>query len=476
MSDQYTPTVVGNDAPPSDATRPAIVLFPKSGSLAGQERRFTQDLVTFGRAGDNDLPFDAVQDLKVSSYHGRLVYDNAYRCWVVEDLRSTNGTFVNGHRLTDQPARLQSGDTMVLGDPSDPASVVIGIEIEGQAPVSPPVSPEVPGTYVPAPGSATPQEEEGFFGRLKGKYRRWNERREVSRNIEQATADLEAMKQRHVAVYAELGRQLVETGALEQPDVATLATTPAIVSLQGAMAEKQREIVAVQEQIGGLESALSAWMSEWQGRFDADEQVRAQAIAALESAKAENAAADAALRELLASRVAGMKQVGQQLMQAGAQVESVPESATNDHLQSLGQSTSELASLLGQPVDELPGAIERLVRSRTSVAEAEKSLAEAVRQVESRKSERSTREAEHRSAVDAKKREIAQFEGQVGSLRQQVAGKHATLGQEATRKAAAGQLSVQLPAVSAAMNAVAEQRSLEQRIAELQRRLAELSQ
>jgi hypothetical protein len=480
MSDQYTPTIVGTNAPSTGAARPAITLLPKSGSLAGQERRFTQDLVTFGRAADNDLPFDNVRDAKVSTYHGRLIYDSAYQCWVVEDLRSTNGTFINGHRLSEQPARLQSGDLLVLGDPSDPASVVIDVEIEGQAPPSPPVgstsSADLPGTHVPAPESAPPQEEEGFFGRLKGKYRRWNERREVSREIEQATANLDAMKKRHVAVYAELGRQLVETGALGQPDVSVLATTPVIVGLQDAIAGKQREIAGIREMIGSLEQSLQTWLGEWQGRFDADEQVRVQATAALETAKSENVAADAALRELLASRASGMKQVGQQLVQAAAQVESVPESATNEHLQSLGQSTAELAALLNQPLHELPGAIERLVTSRARVSEAEKSLAEATRQVESRKSERSAREAEHKSAVDAKNREIAQVETSIGSLQQQIVGKHLSLGQEATQKAAAGQLSVQLPAVNAALNAVAEQKAQEQKIAELQRRLAELSQ
>jgi pSer/pThr/pTyr-binding forkhead associated (FHA) protein len=34
---------------------------------------------------------------------------------IVEDLRSTNGTVVNGHRVTS-PMKLSAGDTITLGD------------------------------------------------------------------------------------------------------------------------------------------------------------------------------------------------------------------------------------------------------------------------------------------------------------------------------------------------------------------------
>lgn len=480
MADSYMPTIVGSNPPPVPGDRPALVLLPKSGSLAGQERRFTQDLVTFGRAADNDLAFDAVHDAKVSSYHGRLWYDAAYQCWVIEDLKSTNGTYANGHRLSDQPVRLQSGDVLVLGDPSDPASVVIGVQIEGQAPVAPPVPPvpsaETPDTYVPAAPSAQPAEEEGFFGRLKGKYRRWNERREVSRQIEQATAELNAMKQRHLSVYAELGRQMVEGGVLGDPAVASISTTASIVGLQDAIAGKQREIAGVQELVGSLEQSLQQWLVEWQGRFDADEKVRADAAAALEAAKSENADADASLREMLSSRATGMKQVGQQFVQAGAQIESVPESTTLEHLSTLARSASELAGLLNEPLEQLPAAVERLLASRVKVGEAEQALAKAKKQVESREAERSAREAEHKSAVEAKNREIAEFERQIAGLRQQIAGNHEPLGRLAAQKVAAGQLSLQLPGVGAATAALDEVAAQERKLAELNRRLAELSQ
>lgn len=477
MPEQYAATIVGSNPPPPGGDRPALILLPKSGSLAGQERRFTQDLVTFGRAGDNDLPFDAVHDAKVSSYHGRLIFDSAYHCWIVEDLRSTNGTFVNGHRISDQPARLQSGDTLVLGDPSDPSSVVISVEIEGDAAAPPPVAVATgatPDTYVPQV-PVSPPDEEGFFGRLKGKYRRWNERREVSRQIEQASADLGAMKQRHLAVYAELGRQMVEGDVLRDATIATLPTASGIVSLQEAIAGKQREIGSLRELTGGLEQALQQWIGEWQGHFDADERTRVEAAAALDSAKSENAAADTALREMLSSRATAMKQVGQQLVQAGGQIESVPESTTSEHLASLGQSASALASLLGEPLEGLPAASERLLASRRKVADAEAALVEAEKRVEARKAERSAREAEHKSAVEAKNREIAAAEAHVASLRQQIASKYQSLGQEATLRASSGQIALQLPGLGAALSALAEVAEQERRIAELNQRLSELS-
>jgi len=64
--------------------------------------------ISIGRAGDNDLH---IADQTVSSYHARIfTYLNAS---YIEDLGSTNGTYLNGKRI--QKHTLHPGDMIKLG-------------------------------------------------------------------------------------------------------------------------------------------------------------------------------------------------------------------------------------------------------------------------------------------------------------------------------------------------------------------------
>jgi hypothetical protein len=65
-------------------------------------------LLTVGRGLNNDV---ILEDARVSRHHAELRYKTR-RFWV-SDLGSTNGTFVNGERVTEQA--LRSGDTISLG-------------------------------------------------------------------------------------------------------------------------------------------------------------------------------------------------------------------------------------------------------------------------------------------------------------------------------------------------------------------------
>ena len=67
--------------------------------------------MTIGRAPDRTVPLPA--DTTISRTHARVTYAEG-RHWVADD-GSSNGTFVNGGRVTD-PRPLSSGDTIVLGD------------------------------------------------------------------------------------------------------------------------------------------------------------------------------------------------------------------------------------------------------------------------------------------------------------------------------------------------------------------------
>jgi S1-C subfamily serine protease len=83
-----------------------------SGARAGQRERFDKSLVSVGRHPLSDLRFDPDADLDVSTRHAEL--REAEGAWTVFDQQSTNGTFVNGERITDH-RRLFNGDTLGLG-------------------------------------------------------------------------------------------------------------------------------------------------------------------------------------------------------------------------------------------------------------------------------------------------------------------------------------------------------------------------
>lgn len=65
-----------------------------------------------GRGSGADLRFDPERDLAVSAEHAEIV--RSPEGWVVRDLESRNGTFVNGRRIRG-PTRLESGDVLRFG-------------------------------------------------------------------------------------------------------------------------------------------------------------------------------------------------------------------------------------------------------------------------------------------------------------------------------------------------------------------------
>jgi hypothetical protein len=107
-------------APQTQAQRQQATPAPPQGRLVvihsaalpiAEEFRVNAAPLTFGRGGQNDVPLDG--DEFVSARHARFQArrDGAW----VEDVGSTNGTFVNGERLT-APRRLEPGDTIRVGE------------------------------------------------------------------------------------------------------------------------------------------------------------------------------------------------------------------------------------------------------------------------------------------------------------------------------------------------------------------------
>lgn len=91
----------------------SIELRILTGSRGGLREHFDQRVIALGRHLQSDLRFDPNEDLDVSAKHAEIVRDAAgtYR---IRDCGSTNGTFVNGLRITGEET-LHDGDVIWLG-------------------------------------------------------------------------------------------------------------------------------------------------------------------------------------------------------------------------------------------------------------------------------------------------------------------------------------------------------------------------
>ncbi len=94
----------------TDSSRPAATLTISSGPGAGRRFEIGAAPATLGRHDQCDIQ---IEDRWMSRQHARIVWSGSG--YVVEDLGSTNGTFVNGGGDTGSRA-LKSGDILRLGE------------------------------------------------------------------------------------------------------------------------------------------------------------------------------------------------------------------------------------------------------------------------------------------------------------------------------------------------------------------------
>jgi len=83
-----------------------------SGARVGEVETFRKAYIGLGRHPLSDVRFDAEHDLDVSSRHAGIVRHG--ETFIVRDLGSTNGTFVNGARISGD-VLLADGDVIGLG-------------------------------------------------------------------------------------------------------------------------------------------------------------------------------------------------------------------------------------------------------------------------------------------------------------------------------------------------------------------------
>lgn len=86
-------------------TRFAITAGPQQGASVPVE-----PTINLGRAADSTLLLD---DDYASARHAQLVQQDA-TTWVISDLQSTNGTYVNG-KLVTEPTKVTVGDVVRIG-------------------------------------------------------------------------------------------------------------------------------------------------------------------------------------------------------------------------------------------------------------------------------------------------------------------------------------------------------------------------
>ncbi len=107
----------------------AILFRIATGARAGEAVSFSVASFVAGRHPDAALRFDAERDLDVSSRHAEFAWKGS--AWSLRDLGSTNGTFVNGQRVTG-PVQLQPGDAIVFGG-AGPRLDVLAVDAPGVA-------------------------------------------------------------------------------------------------------------------------------------------------------------------------------------------------------------------------------------------------------------------------------------------------------------------------------------------------------
>jgi hypothetical protein len=84
-----------------------LIMVDETG--ASETFSVTRATTTIGRELDNDVSLDS---LHVSKYHARLTQQGDQ--WIIEDLKSANGTYINGEPISE-PLALQANDVLTIG-------------------------------------------------------------------------------------------------------------------------------------------------------------------------------------------------------------------------------------------------------------------------------------------------------------------------------------------------------------------------
>lgn len=91
------------------SSAPATRLVITAGAKEGLEVSLPDEFLTIGRSSESGL---VVRDDYTSTNHARLI--KSEKGWILEDLDSTNGTLLNGNRVTE-PTQVPLGVPITIG-------------------------------------------------------------------------------------------------------------------------------------------------------------------------------------------------------------------------------------------------------------------------------------------------------------------------------------------------------------------------
>ena len=114
-------------------SRPVATLVVRQGAQAGMSFPLTGNQIVIGREEGVDV---ILQDPEASRRHSRITWQGSQ--FIIEDMGSTNGTFVNGVQITS-PQLLNSGDSIGIGQ------TALVFQVTGGAPRA--YTPQVAPTY-----------------------------------------------------------------------------------------------------------------------------------------------------------------------------------------------------------------------------------------------------------------------------------------------------------------------------------------
>src|SRR6188508_1915243 len=148
--------------PPPTAAPLASFLF-RSGELQGRRLPVKVPVANIGRGDYNDV---VIGDPSVSTMHAKLQRRDAV--WILTDLGSTNGTFVEGERLTGE-APLGPGTTLKFGDVSalfEPLDDSVPAPKASSTHMMPRIEVESPRAAPPAPPVASPADPDQSMAQM----------------------------------------------------------------------------------------------------------------------------------------------------------------------------------------------------------------------------------------------------------------------------------------------------------------------
>ena len=126
-----------------------VVIDHVAGTRRGQRQEFPAGTrIRFGRHPECEVSFDPQRDIDASSRHAEL--RTLESGWVLVDLGSSNGTYVEGRRITEAPVARNAPVSIDFGPGGPRVRLFVGDDGEIEALPPAPVETERPRWIMPA--------------------------------------------------------------------------------------------------------------------------------------------------------------------------------------------------------------------------------------------------------------------------------------------------------------------------------------